>query len=211
MGPLPRVRSSSRASGSGSAGRRKRQSNGRSGARIQRARSRCSRFARCSRPKTSAPRSLPSCANRNSGSVRRCPQMRRARSVGHRVSLRPPSNALTLNAQRLTLYATMTFLSDLRRAFRSLYKARGFAGAVILTLALGIGANTAMFTLLRGTLLRPLPNRQGERLVYLRQSAKGAGQDNVGFSVPEIIDYRSATKTLASVAEYSSMTFTWLA
>ena len=86
----------------------------------------------------------------------------------------------------------MTFLSDLRRAFRNLLKARGFAAAVILTLALGIGANTAMFTLLRGTLLRPLPNRDGERLVYLRQSAKGAGQDNVAFSVPEIIDYRTA-------------------
>jgi predicted permease len=102
----------------------------------------------------------------------------------------------------------MSFLSDLRRVFRSLYKARGFAGAVILTLALGIGANTAMFTLLRGTLLRPLPNRQGERLVYLRQSAKGAGQDNVAFSVPEIIDYRSASKTLGSIAEFSSLTFT---
>lgn len=102
----------------------------------------------------------------------------------------------------------MSFLSDLRRAFRSLSKARGFAAAVILTLALGIGANTAMFTLLRGTLMRPLPNRQGDRLVYLRQSAKGAGQDNVAFSVPEIIDYRSASKTLSSVAEFSSMTFT---
>ena len=102
----------------------------------------------------------------------------------------------------------MTFLSDLRRAFRNLLKARGFASAVILTLALGIGANTAMFTLLRGTLLRPLPNRQGERLVYLRQSAKGVGQENVLFSVPEIIDYRSASKTLGSVAEYSAMTFT---
>ncbi|HKW11454.1 MAG TPA: ABC transporter permease [Gemmatimonadaceae bacterium] len=102
----------------------------------------------------------------------------------------------------------MSFLSDLRRAFRSLSKARGFAAAVILTLALGIGANTAMFTLLRGTLLRPLPNRQGDRLVYLRQSAKGAGQDNVAFSVPEIIDYRSASKTLSSVGEFSSMTFT---
>jgi predicted permease len=102
----------------------------------------------------------------------------------------------------------MSFLSDLRRVFRSLYKARGFAGAVILTLALGIGANTAMFTLLRGTLLRPLPNRQGERLVYLRQSAKGAGQDNVAFSVPEIIDYRSTSKTLGSIAEFSSLTFT---
>ena len=68
----------------------------------------------------------------------------------------------------------MSFLSDLRRVFRSLLRARGFTVAVILTLALGIGANTAMFTLLRGTLLRPLPNRDGERLVYLRQSAKGA-------------------------------------
>jgi predicted permease len=102
----------------------------------------------------------------------------------------------------------MTFLSDLRRAFRNLLKARGFAAAVILTLALGIGANTAMFTLLRGTLLRPLPNRDGERLVYLRQSAKGAGQDNVAFSVPEIIDYRTASKTLGSFAEYSQLTFT---
>src|SRR5438132_9987867 len=94
------------------------------------------------------------------------------------------------------------------RVFRSLLRARGFTAAVILTLALGIGANTAMFTLLRGTLLRPLPNRDGERLVYLRQSAAGAGQGNVLFSVPEIIDYRSASKTLAQVAEYSQMTFT---
>ena len=102
----------------------------------------------------------------------------------------------------------MSLLSDLRRVFRSLYRARGFTVAVILTLALGIGANTAMFTLLRGTLLRPLPNREGERLVYLRQSAKGAGQDNVLFSVPEIIDYRTASKTLSAVAEYSGLTFT---
>src|SRR5512146_1826713 len=102
----------------------------------------------------------------------------------------------------------MSFVSELLRAFRSLLKARGFAAAVILTLALGIGANTAMFTLLRGTLLRPLPNREGERLVYLRQSAKGAGQDNVAFSVPEIIDYRTASKTLSAIGEYSSMTFT---
>jgi putative ABC transport system permease protein len=102
----------------------------------------------------------------------------------------------------------MTFLIDFRRALRSLYRARGFAVAVIVTLALGIGANTAMFTLLRGTLLRPLPNREGDRLVYLRQSAPGANQQNVLFSVPEIIDYRSASKTLSEVAEYSSMTFT---
>src|SRR4029079_5671546 len=102
----------------------------------------------------------------------------------------------------------MKLLSDLRRSFRSLGRARGFTAAVILTLALGIGANTAMFTLLRGTLLRALPNRDGERLVYLRQSAQGVGASNVAFSVPEIVDYQSGTKTLSEIAQYSRMTFT---
>ena len=79
---------------------------------------------------------------------------------------------------------------------------------MIATLALGIGANTAMFTLLRGTLLRPLPNQEGERLVYLRQSAPGADQQNVLFSVPEITDYRAGSKSLEAIAEFSQMTFT---
>src|SRR5207248_11254403 len=99
---------------------------------------------------------------------------------------------------------------DVGFGVRSLRRAPGFAAAVVLTLALGIGANTAMFTLLRGTLLRPLPNRDGERLVYLRQSAKAAGQENVLFSVPEIVDYRTASTTLSGVAEFSQMTFTML-
>src|SRR5687767_6479966 len=102
----------------------------------------------------------------------------------------------------------MNLATDLQRTLRSLWKSPGFSLAVILTLALGIGANTAMFTLLRGTMLRPLPNREGERLVYLRQAAPGAGQDNVLFSVPEIIDYRTASKTMDAVGEYSGMTFT---
>ncbi len=93
---------------------------------------------------------------------------------------------------------------DTAFALRSLQRARGFAAAVVLTLALGIGANTAMFTLLRGTLLRPLPNRDGERLVYLRQSALGAQDQNVLFSVPEVGDYRAASKTLSAIAEFSS-------
>ena len=104
----------------------------------------------------------------------------------------------------------MSLIPDLRRSLRGLARARGFSAAVILTLALGIGANTAMFTLLRGTLLRPLANREGDRLVYLRQSAPGAGMDNVLFSVPEIVDYRGGTKSLQAIAEYSSMTFTML-
>jgi predicted permease len=95
-------------------------------------------------------------------------------------------------------------VGDVRFALRSLGRSRGFSAAVIVTLALGIGVNTAMFTLLRGTLLRPLPNRNGDRLVYLRQSAPAAHQDNAAFSVPEVQDYRVASKTLAAFAEYSS-------
>src|SRR3954467_6437209 len=97
----------------------------------------------------------------------------------------------------------MPFLADLRRTVRGLVRARGFAIAVVLTLALGIGANTAMFTLLRGTLLRPLPNREGEKRVYLRQSAPGAERSNVQFSVPEVTDVRAGARTLAAIAEYS--------
>lgn len=93
---------------------------------------------------------------------------------------------------------------DVTFAMRSLRRARGFAATVIITLALGIGANTAMFTLLRGTLLRPLPNRDGDHLVYLRQSAQGSKQANVLFSVPEIADLRASARTLSSMAEYSS-------
>jgi putative ABC transport system permease protein len=97
---------------------------------------------------------------------------------------------------------------DFRYAIRSLSRARGFALTVVLTLALGIGANTAIFSVVRGVLLKPLPHRDGERLVYLRQSAQGVGGDNVAFSVPEITDFRESSKTLRSIAEYSPITFT---
>ena len=99
---------------------------------------------------------------------------------------------------------------DLRYAVRSLARARGFTIAVVLTLGLGIGANTAIFSVVRGVMLRPLPHRDGDRLMYLRQSAQGAGQDNVAFSVPEINDFRSASKTLAGIAEYSPITVSLL-
>jgi putative ABC transport system permease protein len=99
---------------------------------------------------------------------------------------------------------------DLRYAIRSLVRARGFAIAVILTLALGIGANTAIFSVVRGVMLRPLPHRDGDRLMYLHQSAPLAHQDNVAFSVPEINDFRESTKTLGGIAEYSPITVTLL-
>jgi predicted permease len=95
---------------------------------------------------------------------------------------------------------------DLRFALRGIRRAPGFSVTVVLTLTLGIGANTAMFTLLRGTLFKALPNRNGDRLVYLRQSSTAA--PNELFSVPEIADYRVASKTLSAIAEYSALRFT---
>ncbi len=101
-------------------------------------------------------------------------------------------------------------ISDLRFALRSLSRARGFAVAVVLTLGLGIGANTAIFSVVRGVLLRPLPHRGGDQLVYLRQSISGPGGENIAFSVPEINDVRDGAKSLAGVAEYSPLTLTML-
>ena len=69
----------------------------------------------------------------------------------------------------------MSFVDDLRVAFRSLIRTPGLAIAVVLTLALGIGANAAIFTLVRGVLLKPLVNRDEGRLIYIRQSARGIG------------------------------------
>jgi putative ABC transport system permease protein len=100
--------------------------------------------------------------------------------------------------------------SDLRYALRSLARARGFTLAVVLTLGLGIGANTAIFSVVRGVLLKPLPHRDGDRLVYLRQSVNGPGGESIVFSVPEINDFRSGAKSFAGIAEYSQTTYTLL-
>src|SRR5438552_1968247 len=96
---------------------------------------------------------------------------------------------------------------NLRYALRSLRRAKGFTLAVALTLGLGIGANTAIFSVVRGVLLKPLPHKDGDRLVYLRQSARGTGAENVAFSVPEILDFRQAARTLGGIAEYSQMDY----
>src|SRR5262245_42632127 len=96
-------------------------------------------------------------------------------------------------------------LFEFRYALRSLARSPGYSVAVVLTLALGIGANTAIFSAVRGVLLRPLPHKDGDRLMYLRQSALAKGSDNIAFSVPEINDFRERSQTLADIAEYSPM------
>src|SRR6266704_2790753 len=102
------------------------------------------------------------------------------------------------------------FLNDLKIAFRSLARTKGLAFTVVLTLALGIGANAAIFTLVLGVLLRPLVNRDEDRRIYSRQSAKGMGSENTTFSVPEIQDLRASVKTLTAFGDFSTIGFTMI-
>src|SRR3954468_15528109 len=69
-------------------------------------------------------------------------------------------------------------IRDIRFALRALLRVKGLAAAVVVTLALGIGANAAIFSVVRGVLLRPLVNRDEDRLIYIRQSAPGLGAEN---------------------------------
>src|SRR5436309_923441 len=102
----------------------------------------------------------------------------------------------------------MSFGQDLKFALRSLARAQGLSITVVLTLALGIGANAAIFSVVRGVLLRPLVNRHEEHLIYVRQSAPGIGSENAAFSVPEIQDLKQRVKSLSAFGDFSTITFT---
>ncbi|MGA7918799.1 MAG: ADOP family duplicated permease [Candidatus Acidiferrales bacterium] len=104
----------------------------------------------------------------------------------------------------------MSFFRDLRVAFHSLMRSKGLATIVILTLALGIGANAAIFTLVRGVLLKPLVNRDENRLIYIRQSAPRMGDDNTTFSVPEIKDIEANVHSVSEFGDFSTMSFTMI-
>ncbi|MGZ4858099.1 MAG: ABC transporter permease [Candidatus Angelobacter sp.] len=100
-----------------------------------------------------------------------------------------------------------TFIQDLRYGFRMLRKNPGYTLVALLALALGIGANTALFSVVYGVLLKPLPYAQGKELVVLQQDFPKANATNVGFSVPELQDYRAQAKSLAQIEEYHQMSF----
>src|SRR6185295_5474530 len=98
-------------------------------------------------------------------------------------------------------------INDIRIAFRNLARVPGFAVAFVLTLGLGIGANTAIFSVINGVLLRPLPYPEADRMMHLRQPQVAAGVEDSAFSFPEVADYRSRSKTIDQFVEFGDWTF----
>lgn len=111
----------------------------------------------------------------------------------------------------------MAFLRDLKIALRSLSRTPALWITVALTLALGIGANAAIFSVVRSVLLKPLANRDEDRLLYIRQSAPGLQEENADFSIPEISDLNGSAnfgdlrnttlKTIQSLGTFSEVDF----
>jgi len=102
----------------------------------------------------------------------------------------------------------MSFFRDLKIGLRSLARVPALWITIALTLALGIGANAAIFSVVRAVLLRPLANRNENRLLYLRQSAMGIGVANATFSIPEIHDIGARLKTISQLGTFSEIGFT---
>ncbi len=101
-----------------------------------------------------------------------------------------------------------TFWQDVRYGVRSLLKKPGFAFIAVLTLALGIGANSTIFSFVNAILLRPLPYKNPERLVLLDETASRRGIASMGVSFPNFLDWREQNQVFEDVAAYSEDTYT---
>src|ERR1700732_3706636 len=98
-----------------------------------------------------------------------------------------------------------TVLQDLRYAVRMLAKSRGFTAVAVLTLALGIGANTAIFSLIRTGLLRPLPYGDPEKLINISASNPEKGLTGIAVSYTKLQHLQQLTRTLESVGAYYTL------
>ncbi|MFY9532144.1 MAG: ABC transporter permease [Candidatus Acidiferrales bacterium] len=92
-----------------------------------------------------------------------------------------------------------TLVQDIRHALRMLRKSPGFTAVAVLTVALGIGANTAIFSVLDAVILKPLPYAQADRLALLWTELKSAGQTRVPFSGPDMIDFQRRSRSFQHV------------
>src|SRR6186713_1451255 len=95
-----------------------------------------------------------------------------------------------------------TFLQDLRYALRGMRRSPGFTAAAILTLALGMGATTAIFSVIRAVLLAPLPYAEPDRRVMIW--SRWVGFDKTWLSEQEVVDYRTQSRTLSAVAAWDT-------
>jgi putative ABC transport system permease protein len=101
-------------------------------------------------------------------------------------------------------------LQDLRYAARTLGRSPAYTVVAVLTLALGIGANTAIFSVIHGVLLKDLPFANGARVVRVKQPVAVGDIADAGFSVQEVADLRSKSRSLESVVEFHTMSFNLL-
>jgi len=102
-----------------------------------------------------------------------------------------------------------TVIRELRHGLRSLAKTPGTTAIILLTLALGIGANTAIFSVVEGVLLRPLPYPEPDRLVTLWENDRLRGTTQEGFSLPDYVDVRDQNHVFESMAAFAFVTTTW--
>src|SRR5215510_2073486 len=92
---------------------------------------------------------------------------------------------------------------DIRYGLRSLWKRPAFTAIAILTLALGIGANSAIFSVVNAIVLRPLPYRQSERLMAIWGNLHKTGLEELEVSAPELRDFREQCKSFEQISAYT--------
>src|SRR5882762_5008844 len=104
-----------------------------------------------------------------------------------------------------------TLFKDIRYGFRSLIRHFGFTAIAIITLALGIGANTAIFSVVNGVLLRPLPFKDPERLVLVwNRGAEAAGGDRTPLAVADLLDWRAQNRSFESIGAFQYSAFNYI-